>query len=127
MGKAVKVLAVFILIAIIGVVGYMWFINPPNFYIKAPPPKNNVLVLGVIKTGFGASPHNITFVSQATGQASSTTINKNGYYSIALLGNDTYNATAYYSTLFGLSTNKNCMGTVALNNTVNSINFSRSC
>lgn len=126
MGRAGKVLAVLIVIAIVGAAGYVLFTYGPSL-IKSPPPQNNVLVEGFIRTGFGASPRNITFISQSTGRASSTTINKNGYYSIALLGGDTYTVTAYYNTLFGVSTNSNCSGTLTLNNTANTINFSRSC
>jgi hypothetical protein len=125
MNIALKILMVIVVIISIGVIGYVLLVSPPN--ITKPAPQNNVFVNGVIKIGFGASPHNITFVSQKTGDVASATINKIGYYSIALLGNDTYNVAIFYNTLFGITTNKNCMGILTLNSIVNATNFSRSC
>lgn len=126
MGKTAAVLVTVFILVIISIIGYLSSDYIASL-IKPPPVQNNVLVTGVIKTGFGTTPDYINFTSGKTGSTMITTINKNGYYSITLLGNDTYNVTAYYKTLFGVATNKYCVGMLVLNSTVNSSNFSRSC
>lgn len=125
MGIKMTIGILVIVVALIGIIAYL--LNDIPTLIRQSPAQRNVLVEGVVKTGFGAYPHSINFTSYSTHQTASATIDKNGYYSIILLGNETYNVTAYYGTLFGISTNRNCMGVLTINGTANAINFSRSC
>ncbi len=129
MGKALSVLAAIIILAVIGLAAYLLLTTSllSSLLNQPAPSQNNVLVSGVIRTSFTTSPVGINFTSQKTGQAAYTTINKAGHYSVALLGNDTYNVTIYYSSLFGVSTSKGCRGVLYLNGTATSANFSRSC
>ena len=122
-GKAIAITFVILILVVIG--AYLFF--NPGILAKQQQVSHNVVVSGTVKTGFGTSPHNITFTSEQTGQRGSTTINKNGFYSIGLVGNDTYSVVVYYNTLFGVSTNNNCAGTLILNATVNSLSYSKSC
>lgn len=128
MGKVLTIMVIIVVLVVIGIATYLLFNTDLLAGLKNQPTfQNDVLVSGIIKTGVTTSPVSISFVSEKTGQASSTTIDKNGHYSITLLGNDTYNATVYYSTLFGVSTNKNCKSILVFNNTITSDNSSRNC
>jgi hypothetical protein len=128
MGRALTVLVIIVVLAVIGIAAYVLLDTPLLASLaNQSTSQKNVLVSGVIKTGITTSPLGINFTSEKTGQSSYTTIDKNGYYSIALLGNDTYNVTIYYNTLFGTSTNKNCRAVLVFNGMVTAYNFSRNC
>jgi hypothetical protein len=124
-----SILLVVLVLIIIGIVAYFLFNSPfiAKLINQAPPVRNDVLVSGIVTTGFSTSPSGINFTSEKTGQVSYATIDKDGHYSITVLGNDTYNVTIYYSSLVGTSTSKNCRTALSFNSTVTSFNFSRSC
>lgn len=129
MGNALTALLVVLVLVIIAVVAYFLLTAP--FILKllnqTAPTQNDVLVSGIIKTGFSTSPSGINFTSKKTGQTAYATIDKNGRYSLTVLANDTYNVTIYYSSLLGVSTSKNCRTTLSFNDTVTAFNFSTSC
>ena len=129
MGNNLAVLLAILVLVVIAIVAYFLFTAPfiTRLISQTNPVQNDVVVGGIIKTGFSTSPSGINFTSKKTGQTSYATIDKNGHYSITVLGNDTYNVTIYYSSLFGVSTSKSCRAVLSFNNMVTVSNFSTSC
>lgn len=128
MGGKLNVLIAILVIVAIGILVYVFLNGAIGTQLTTQAPvQNDVVVSGIIKTGFTTSPSGINLTSQKTGQTAYATIDKNGHYSITVLGNDTYNVTIYYNSLIGVQTSKNCKSVITLNAIATSYNFSMSC
>jgi hypothetical protein len=125
-GKIVSVLV----IGIVVLSAYLLYLISTDPYLMEMPSQkqNNVVVSGVIRTMILTRPILATFTSVKNGGKFSTSINSEGYYSISLLGNDTYNIAVYYSGLFGNATSPNCDShAISLNGSVREMNFTMNC
>lgn len=103
------IITAIIIVAVIAVGVFALTVGHNLFNVTKAPPQNhnNVLVTGSVKTtGTFTKPVEIAFNSSI--DQGNATVNPNGYYSIYLLGGETYNVTVYFNGALGRSSSAKC-------------------